>query len=56
MTDDIIKATTINPKEAVSSAGGKTMQQHNTAQSSEAYWYDPQRNYYKIFSNKKGFI
>ena len=48
MTYDIIKASTINPNEAISFTG-KIISTANSAQSSEVYWYDPQKNYYKIF-------
>ena len=53
LTDDMLKLNVINPKEAISFTG-KVISAATSSVSSEPYWYDPQKNYYKIYLNKKG--
>jgi hypothetical protein len=51
MTEDMIKANLINPKEAVTFIG-KIQSANNNPE--EKYWYDPNKDYYKIYLNTKG--
>ncbi|MCZ2267328.1 MAG: C25 family cysteine peptidase [Ignavibacteriales bacterium] len=51
MTEGLIYNNIINPKEAINFQGKV---KRVIQESSEKYWYDPNKNYYKIFLNKKG--
>ena len=51
MTEELIYSTLINPSEALTFLG-KVQSISDSPQ--EKYWYDPNKNYYKIFLKKKG--
>lgn len=53
MTADIIRSNVINPREAIEFSG-KINNETNSAAYSTTYWYDPQKDYYKIYLNEKG--
>jgi hypothetical protein len=53
MTSDILKSIVINPNEARSFMG-KMVDFSEQSISAEKSWYDPQKNYYKLFLNKQG--
>jgi len=53
MTYDVLRSNVINPKEALSFTG-RVINETFAAASTNTYWYDPQKDYYKIYLNEKG--
>lgn len=53
MTEDLVKSSVINPKEALTFTG-RLIENGNNNSAVSDYWYNPQKNYYKIYLNKKG--
>ncbi len=52
LTNDFVNNSVINPKEAKNFVS-KVRELTNKA-SSDSFWYDPHKNYFKIYLNKKG--
>ena len=53
MTEDILRSNVINSKEALNFTG-KVINETTSFTSQGNYWYDPQKDYYKIYLNEKG--
>ncbi|MFO7525190.1 MAG: C25 family cysteine peptidase [Ignavibacteriaceae bacterium] len=53
MTDDILRSTVIN-YEIAREFTGKVNTYSSSPEVIEDYWYNPQKDYYKIYLNKKG--
>lgn len=51
MTEELVKNTLINPDQAISFIRKR---QSDSDSPLEKYWYDPNKNYYKIYLNGKG--
>ena len=51
MTEELIYSNVINPAEAITFQG-KVESASDSPQ--ENYWYDPNKNYFKVYLNKKG--
>ncbi len=54
MTDDIIKSSVINYEVAKNFTGRKINYTDASTLLDSSYWYNPQKDYYKIYLNKKG--
>ena len=53
MTEDLIKTNLVNPQEAINFVG-KMQSASNTNLLLENYWYDPNKEYYKIYLKTEG--